>query len=93
MLKIYCHICNQYPLVCLIRTIPAKIEFFHFEPKMLYVSVLGSNYYICNLVAEMLKFGGKNDISLNLGPIIFSYLKSTPSNVSISKISRKNKNA
>ena len=40
---------------------------------MLYLGVLDSNYYICSLGAEMLKFGAKNDISLNLGPIILSY--------------------
>ena len=82
MLKIYCHICNRHPSICLIRKFPAKLEFFHLEPKMLYLGVLGSNYYICNLGVEMLKFGAKNDISLNLGPIILSYLKSTTSNLS-----------
>ena len=49
---------------------------------MVYFGVLGSNYYICNLGVEVLKFGEKNDISLNLGPMILSYLKSTTSNLS-----------
>ena len=87
MLKIYCHICNQHPSICLIRKFPAKLEFFHLEPKMLYLGVLGSNYYICYLGVEMLKFGAKNDISLNLGPIILSSLKSAPSNLLVRKIS------
>ena len=93
MLKTYCHICNQHPSICLIRKFPAKLEFFHLEPKMLYLGVLGSNYYICNLGVEMLKFGAKHDISLNLEPIILSYLKSTTSNLSNCRISRKNENA
>ena len=48
---------------------------------MLCFGVLGSNYYICNVGVEMLKLGAKNDIFLNLGPIILPYLKSTTSNL------------
>ena len=59
---------------------------------MLYLGILGSNYYICNVGVEMLKFGAKNDISLNLGPIILSYLKSTTSNLSNCKTFWKNEN-
>ena len=82
--KIYCHICNQHTSICLIWKFPAKLEFY-LELKMLHLGVLGSNCYICNFGVEMLKFGAKNDISLNSGPIILSYLKSTTSNLSISK--------
>ena len=80
MLKIYYHICTQHPLTCLIAKFRARIEFFNLEPKMPYLGVLGRNFkkplsYL-KLGVEMIKSGAKNNISLNLGPKLLSYLES-----------------
>ena len=76
IVRIYCHICNQHPPICLIAKFPAKFRILQLGTKKLYLGVSGSNYHVRNLVAEMLKFGAKNNISLNLGRKILSYLKS-----------------
>ena len=81
MVKIYCRICNQHLPIYLIAKFRAKIGILKLRSKNALFGFLGSHYHIYNLGVEVLKFGAKNNISLNLEPKLWSYLKSAPSNL------------